>query len=462
MKDIIFHTKKYDLIIPRSKIIIGIIIGLLYAFSLYSLMYMTREIFRILSVTEDYDLWILTFKESNFYNLFFAFISVIIAQSVSFSFIFDSPKKIFKRGHYKLITIINDQRGLSLYFLNWFSKLAIVFGIMFGLAFHKGFYVFSFYPKYEYVFILIVIVLFLQTWNTIRVIFKQQSLKWMLFSILIISVLSLGLSKINLIDSTSINEHFLSKNINYQYKLKLPKSDNYEIIDNHWLTKNIYVVKSLSDIEKTVIIFDSHEIDINDIPNEITNWEDSLTKYYNRSFPYSYLLNIDKTIEMDFVYRLKKQMIKANSKNISYAIIPKNPKYDVRYYQYLAFKTKLNDWCKFNAQTMNKFDNIIELRYNELGMLELNNKPMNDNSMKYSIKQLIKTNNNYIIKFFVNRGLSFSEYFVVISAIKQSIIELRNEYSHNQYSQPYNLLSNDKKDIVTKKIQLNVFEKMID
>ena len=128
--------------IPRIKLITGILIGLFYSFAFYSFLYLIREVFRILSVTEDYDLWILTDKEVDFYNLFFAFISVIISQSVCFAFWFDRPRGFFEKRHYRTTTIVNDQRVLNWYFLSWFSKLAIVFGIMFGLAFHGGFYVF--------------------------------------------------------------------------------------------------------------------------------------------------------------------------------------------------------------------------------------------------------------------------------------------------------------------------------
>ena len=42
--------------ISKSRLIVGIIIGLFYAFALYSFLYVSREGFRLLSVTEDFDL----------------------------------------------------------------------------------------------------------------------------------------------------------------------------------------------------------------------------------------------------------------------------------------------------------------------------------------------------------------------------------------------------------------------
>ena len=62
--------------IPKSKLIMGLFAGLFFAFCFYSFLYLTRESFRLVSLTEDYDFWILTDKEVGFYNLIFAFISV--------------------------------------------------------------------------------------------------------------------------------------------------------------------------------------------------------------------------------------------------------------------------------------------------------------------------------------------------------------------------------------------------
>ena len=158
-----FLHKEPDLNISRFKIIIGILVGLFISITFYSFLYLMREGFRILSVTEAYDLWILTDKEVYFYNLFFAFIAVIIGQSVTFIFWLDRPNSIDRKQNHRKISIINDQRALNWYFLSWFSILAIVFVLMFGLTIDGGFYVFSIYPDYNYIFILIVIVLFLQT-----------------------------------------------------------------------------------------------------------------------------------------------------------------------------------------------------------------------------------------------------------------------------------------------------------
>lgn len=57
----------------------------------------------------------------------------------------------------------------------------------------------------------------------IRRLFNGKSFRWMLLSFILLSVLSLGLSRINLIDYKTINQIILSKNINYSYHLQLRK-----------------------------------------------------------------------------------------------------------------------------------------------------------------------------------------------------------------------------------------------
>ena len=144
------HKEPNFIELSRFRLIVGGILGLLYSFSFYSFLYIMRESFRILSVTEKYDLWVLTNKEVTFYNLFFAFLSVIIGQSVCFVFWFDQPKKIFGIRNHRKTAIINDQRFLNWYFLSWFSKLAVVFGLFFGFTFHGSWHLFSLYPDYNY------------------------------------------------------------------------------------------------------------------------------------------------------------------------------------------------------------------------------------------------------------------------------------------------------------------------
>lgn len=449
--------------ISRFKIIIGILVGLFFSFSFYSFLYLIREVFRILSVTETYDLWILTDKEVHFYNLIFAFISVIIGQSIAFSFWFDRPKSRFEKRNYRKTTILNDQRALNWYFLSWFSKLAIVFGLMFGLTFRGGFYVFSLYPDYNFIFILIVIVLFLQTWNTISLKFKRKGQKWMLISGVLLSITAFGFSRINLIDYKTINQNYLQKNIHYSYNLELPATDSYEKLFRRSLIENIYIIenKAQQADNEPVIVVDNEIIAIEKLHEKIVEWQSMRNKYEIPQMVYR--LHIHRSIKMNFVNQVKNELTKSGVSKIAYAVIPTNLEYDKKYYQDCSFSMILPNWNAdwLNPKTiykdLNKIQNIIEIKQTESEYL-INGSLLKMNHIKDTIKKLIQNNSDYIIKYHVNDNAHFSDYFRVLSATKEVVNELRDEYSETTYSKQYDLLDYEEEAEVRQKYPYRIFE----
>lgn len=457
------HNEPVFIKISRFRLIVGLIIGLLYSFAFYSFLYLFREVFRILSATENYDLWILTDKEVYFYNLFFAYISAIIAQSVCFTFWFDRPKTLYGKQNHRKASIINDQRVLNWSFLCWFSELAIAFGIMFGLAFQCGFYFFSFYPAYNYIFILIVIVLFLQTWITIRLTFKRISLKWMLSSIVVLSIIALGLSRINLIDYKAINQNYLQKNIHYNYNLELPETDSYERLYKRSLIENIYIVESKYQQANSepIIVVDNEKIAIEKLHEKIKDWQSFRSKY---DIPFMvYRLHIHKAIKMDFVNQLKKELTKSGVVIIAYAVIPTNHEYDKRDCQGFSFSSILPNWDddrlnpKAFYKDLDKIQNIIEIKQPEADYL-INDSLVKSNQIKNTIKRLIQQNSDYIIKFYVNDNVDFSDYFKVWSSVKEAVYELRNEYSEKTYSIQFDLLDEYQVNEIREKYPFRIFE----
>lgn len=457
------HKESEFIQLSRFKIIIGILVGLIFAFAFYSFLYLIREVFRVLSVTETYDLWILTDKEVHFYNLIFAFISVIIGQSVVLSFWFNRPKNIFKKQNYRKITILNDQRALNWYFLSWFSKLAIVFGLIFGLTFHGGFYIFSLYPDYNYIFILIVIVLFLQTWDTLILTFKRKGQKWMLISGVLLSITAYGFSRINLIDYNAVNQSFLQKNIHYNYNLELPESDNYEILYRRSLIENIYIVepKNIQVNSEPIIVIDNENIEIEKLSDKVKELRSFRSEYEARLMVYR--LNIHKSIKMDFINKVRNELTKSDITRIAYAVIPTKPDYDKRYYQDLSFPTTLPNWNSnwLNPREiykdLNKVQNLIEIKQIETDYV-INDSLVKTNKIKDTINKLIKPNSDYIIKFYVSDNATFLDYFRILSSTKDAINELRNEFSEERYSKQYDLLDFEEKIEVTQKYPLRIFE----
>jgi hypothetical protein len=86
--------------ITHERLILGIVIGLASAFTIYSFFYVVRETFRVMSGGIRYSQFIYIVSETNrnFYNLFFASMSLIFGNSIAINFILSKPQNIFSRN----------------------------------------------------------------------------------------------------------------------------------------------------------------------------------------------------------------------------------------------------------------------------------------------------------------------------------------------------------------------------
>lgn len=432
--------------ISRFRLVVGIVLGMAYSFAFYSFLYVCREVFRVLSVDFYNDMFVLSDSEVNFYNLFFALISVIFGQSVCFNFWFDKPRAFQDRFNRRRLSIVNDQRVLNWYFLDWFAKMGVAFGIMFVLTLHGGQYVFSFYPKYNYIFVLIVIVLFFQTWNTLRWTFLRRSLKWFLLSIAILSVVSVGLSRVNLIDYKAINDNYLKNNIQFSYQLMLPESDIYSRVERRSLVMNLFIVQdtTLYKAPEPIIIIENQVVGLKGMCEKIEKFQESLHEY-DRSI-FTVLIFIHRDIKMGFVNQLKNELSNCGVSRIAYAVVPTQPLYDQRFYQDIGMYFRLqhnkneNSQASFVPGKLDEKQNIIEVRQLEMEYCLVVDSLVDNENVKEVMQKLILKNPDYVIKFYLNDQVIFSSYLKVLTACRIALNELRDYYAHNRYSKKYDEL----------------------
>ncbi len=465
LKKNFLHPDTKSLEISRFRFVAGIIIGLLYSFVFYSFVIVVREGFTLLSVSEYYDIWELSGSEENFYNLFFAFISVILGQSLCFTFWIDRPKKVFRKTNLRRTTIVNDQRVLNWYFLWWFSKLAVCFGIFFGPTLHVGYYAFSFYPDYNYLFILIIIVLYFQTWKTIRQVFKGRSIKWLLVSMIVLTATSYGLSKINLIDFNKLKNGILQKNIFYNYNLELPESDLYQRNEKRSLVEDIFIVtpKGSPNSLKPVIVIDNNEISLSDLPDKIKEIQSSRDKDDAKYIIFN--MHIHRDIKMSFINKVRNQLYDIGFRKVSYAVTPCNPEFDFRYYKDIGLQLSLprfhSDSSDFK-EIVNRFcenGDVIEIKPLESGFCLFNETLIEAKDLKKEYKNRMIENPNNIVKFYHNKNLDFSAYIKVLSDLLTVVHELRDVYSISEYSRKYNMLRTyEERKMIRKKYPLLIFE----
>ncbi len=427
--------------IDRSTFILGITIGLTFSLTFYSLSYLFRELLRLLSTTENNDLWFLTDSEVKFYNLFYAFLSVTFGQSICFLFWLNKKRRTLKRHRYLRSYIAIDQGILNLFFLLWFSKLAFLFAALFGLDRCGGFYVLSFYPDYRYFFVLIIIVLFFNNWLTIRRIFKNKAFKWMLISILCVSGVSLLLSQINIVDYRAINKSILENNIYEKYNLEIPVSivhDNK--FENRSLVNIVYLVKNQDkeDQQEATLITENKIINHEDLDLIVSEWRESCSEIDIPRMIYQ--LYIDKNISMEAVNKLRLKLSSLAATQIAYAVLPNNRKYDKRYYRNHIFKTKIPITGTFGALppplpqvNLNDYENIIKIEIPEDNVFYINNVFIDKANLAAVLKDHLKENDDYVVQILTNPKLKFISYFTALLNYRIALEDLRNEYSINTF-----------------------------
>ncbi|MCF8296769.1 MAG: hypothetical protein K9J13_04420 [Saprospiraceae bacterium] len=473
LKKNFLHTNPKLLDISRFRFIVGIILGLSYSFAFYSFLYLFREVFRYLSITENYDLLVLSDAEVNFYNLFFAFLAVILGQSTCFSFWLDRPRVLGTKFNIRRITMVNDQRALNWYFLSWFSKMVVMFAIFFVVLSYGAFYAISLYPDFNYIFILAVIVLFFQTWNTIRLTFLRKSLKWLLISIIAVSAVSFGLSRINLIDYKSVNEYVLKRNINHNYNLEIPESEVYSSLQRPSLVNDIYVVTKKNKTYEPIIVVDGKEIQIEDLGQIIAEWEFFVHELERPLM--TTRLHIHEEVKMEFVNKLLVHLSYYGANKIAYAVTPIVTLHDKRYYSYCSFICRNPRYGFVNTKSLpktipppppppvtNRFinctDNLFTISQSTVGYYFINDSSIAEKDLKEKFKDIIYSNPKYIFQFFVNDDSSFSSYFKVLSNVFSAVREVRDEYSKMTFNEELEHLYYNRYRIVQEKFPIRYFE----
>ena len=192
-----------EITISKLRLWGGFIVSILLSFSAYLFFTSIRDYYRLLSLSEDYKYLIFTSKELQFYNLFYALLSLVIGLHFYIKILFDKNKQYpNKRIQFKNNKTINNQNSLLWYFLSFFSKVTFIYGgfIMSSFGLYKNYNLnlfnhINFYKEYKFIFILIILVLLNQSLMTTLFTYKTK------FKIVFVIVLFAFLfSQFNLID----------------------------------------------------------------------------------------------------------------------------------------------------------------------------------------------------------------------------------------------------------------------
>lgn len=419
------------------KVVSGVVVAILMSFVFYFFSCAMLEAFRMMTVTPDYDIWVLGDKERAFYQLFFAFVSAILAQSFCLVYWFDGPRRVFERRHRLKVQIVNGQRNLNWYFLCWFAKVLLCGFCIFG--FPGGFYAFSLYPDYKHLFILLIIVLFLHPWVAMRKAFMRKTVKWMALSAVLVTVLAFGMSRISVVDYKSLENAFLSRNVPHVYGLELPEAEALEKVEHASLSQNVYLVQSKDETESnSVIVIDGKTVDLKTLSKSMEEWrschcESDIALLTCR-------LNIDKKVKMRDVDKVFQTLADTRFYRIRFAAVPKHRELDVRYYDFLSLPAMRMPIRFLGDSIYQKWvDGVGEIP-NQIVVTPLGSETYEINGVlvegadcKSVFKDLIQQNLDYVIRLKVDEEMLYGDYVAVMASALETLDDLKDEYAMEKY-----------------------------
>lgn len=418
--------------IPLTRKFIGPFMGVLVAIIFYVFLYFLRDIFRAMPDLSPEHFWALSNEELNFYNFFYAAVSGLLGQSVCFSIWLNRPRNITSPQRLTRIRVLHDQRFFIWYFLAWFSKVAFVYGLFLGFTFWGGHYVFSFYPNYRFLFYLILITLFLQSWTSFRLLFPRQSFKWMLVSALVLVSFSFGLSKINLMDQEAFQYSNQRESIYYKYDFELPQSPYFEsVYHDHPSIKVQLVLDSSASKTSDIIIINRNKINLPDLSKKLLMYLGMINEYErHRTFVCLYA---DHKVPIEFVEKVKTAMSQAGISKFYYMVVPVNPEYDVRYYAHLGIPNGVSN----NNYPIDSLiaDSLLSAKRNfptppvtiSAEKIRIDSDKMDQNQLVSIFAERIKEEPGKIFRYNYNPQDPLSKYIRVLSAAHLAIECKRDE-----------------------------------
>jgi hypothetical protein len=402
-------------------------------------------------------------------NLFLAAIAVVFGQSETIKFWFDRSRRIWSRNHRRRLLIVHDQRTLNWYFLSWFSKIVVAVGLISTLPasnFGGGFYMLKFLPEYQYLFILVVIVLYLQTWNSLRLFIKKRSLLKFFVTMVILSLVAFCFSNINLIDYQEINKKVLDKNVYHTYNLKLPQAASFSRIRNQrMLIENIFVGlrhDSISNELVPVIIHENQEYQTTDIPKIIEIARSNRWERYSTRI--NYLLRIDRNLAMSVINQIRIEFAKCDVVSISIAVVPIEPEYDERIYQDFFLQISTRKVVYDSGLFMEEYiaSGLVEhkLVISSIGNhgCDINGQFVPYENLAVVIKSFELDHPFGLIYYYIGDEDIFNNYVRVYSIVTEVLRDIRDDFARQKYGKSYDQLFSDEYYWVKKGFPVRYFE----
>ncbi len=326
----------------RRRLVVAVIIGLVFSMSIYSFFIVLNESFRVIFFSNYAVPNILEGYQKQFLHLFYAIMSTIFGNSIAISFLFTKKETISSRRNPKRKRIINDQVFLNSFFLHWFAKLGLTFGVlsiyMIELEYSKLYSVFA---------VLLFIVLYLETWKTLNLALGKKRYKFMFLNILIISCVAFSISRIDVVDYTKHDKALLFNKPVY----KLPKS----FFDNKTEQSNpvfIDVQLKLNENKIPYLIIDNKRTyDFYHLKGFFIAERNSMPEY--RYYKLMVRIYADQDVKMEYIKAIEAQCYTSSIYRIAYVLY--NEDYRSRRFKENTLNTYIKESSVMSLERSSKY-----------------------------------------------------------------------------------------------------------
>jgi biopolymer transport protein ExbD len=326
----------------------------------------------------------------------------------------------------------------------------------------------SLYPEYNFLFILFAVVLFLQTWTTIRRKYKGV-LRWMAVSAILIVGASFVFSRINVIDYKKLNEVVLNKNISYVYQIDYPVCEYFNRIERHNLVEDLYLIAPKSKHDTPMLIYQEKKYLLSEI-FDIKTKVNSNHPEYDR--PYlTYRLHIDRKTPMKYVYQLTDSLSGYGMNKIGYVVSTLQPKLaNPNNVLFMQLPTLISPQYYRKSggppipppiipTNLRQFSNRIIVEYNKIsnGIL-VNGKNIEERKLTTCFKENIEHDFNYVCFICKNDNQPYESFISVLSHLMIAVENIRNIESQKCRGVNFNdLMDYEMEEKIRKEIPLHIF-----
>ncbi|MEM5565328.1 hypothetical protein WNY78_09440 [Psychroserpens sp. AS72] len=426
--------------LSRKKLLVYTIVAVSFAFIIYSFLYVMREYFRVMSF--DYGLYpnILSEESRNFYNLFLAALSLIFSNSLVISFIFGSTQKTMSKKSLKRRRILIDQVFLNLNFCYWFGKLCLLLGVFSFCCID-----FKLPILFKYFTIVLIIVLYLESWKSLSRVLRPKRLKYLSIHALLFCLISFGLSKIDIVNYKAIDKMALESNP----IVDLPNSFFNQERNRRYYPSVTFKIFRNENNKITIRNEFNEEIEIQDIFNEINRVRNSIA----REELIDYLeirISAEKDVELNYIKQIEAAFYSYGQYSITYNVF--NEDELTRRFKQTGFSKRITpDVLQFRPKEKSYYPPMVEpIPYNPSFKDTLNvfvEKIIIIDSLIVPNEQLIEKfknqfNQDNAVNFIVSSETTYEDYITVLSAYFKAVHELREKeqtefYEYRDYNAFY-------------------------